>query len=303
MTLKNRETWKEVGWNGIRFSVPSAWEAGRIGERYILLEHDGLPVLELKWNKIKGKFSSEKQLKRLKSDYHKQQFAMEISPWFIPKDLQNVLKSHEINGFQWKGKLFAGKGLILFCKDCHCATLLQFYERRDAGKDRLNLIYKGKILSSFQDHSLNGTYLWSVFDIRTVLQEHFKLLGHSFSPGSFELEFDTGVCHVFFYRWSPASVILIENDLQAFAEKVFPFKSCRLESKALGDYETIEIQSFPSISLWKKWRQKLHKKPIFKWARLWHISKANRILAVKAESDKPLDFELLKSICSEYDII
>jgi hypothetical protein len=300
---KSGQSWKEVGWNGIRLSVPRFWEAGRVGERYILLEHDGFPALELKWKNIRGKFSTEKHLKRLKSDYRKQQAGQEIFPWLIPQDWHDLLKSHDVTGFQWKGNLFAGKGLILFCRDCRCATLLQFFERRDSRKDNFNSIHQGEILSSFQDHTPNGFCLWSVFDIRTMLPQHFKLFRHSFSPGAFELIFHNGIYQVSFYRWSPASVILLESDLQGFAEKVFPFKSCRPVSELSDGFETIELESFPPLSFWRKWRQKLRKKPIFKWARVWHISSANRILAVKAESDKPLDFELLNSICSEYGII
>jgi hypothetical protein len=269
----------------------------------MLLEHQGFPVLELKWNNIKGKFSTEKHLKRLKFDFQKQQIGQEISPWLIPPDWHDVLRSHEVTGFQWEGNLFAGKGLILFCKDCRCATLLQFYVHRDSRKDKFNSIHQLEILSSFQDHPPNGLYLWSVFDIRTLLPQHYKLFRHSFSPGAFELTFNTGICQVSFYRWSPASVILLENDLQGFAEKVFPFKSCRPVSELSEGFEAIELESFPPLSLWRKWRQKLRKKPIFKWARVWHISSANRILAVKAESDKPMDFELLNSICTEYGII
>ncbi len=303
MISKSGQSWKEVGWNGIRLSVPRSWEAGRVGERYILLEHDDFPALELKWNNIRGKFSTERHLKRLKSDYQKQQTGQVISTWMIPQDWHDILKSHDITGFQWEGNLFAGKGLILFCKDCRCATLLQFYERRDRGNDKFNSIHKEKILSSFQDHSPNGLNLWSVFDIRTILPQRFKLFRHSFSPGAFELTFDTGIYQVSLYRWSPASVILLESDLQGFAEKVFPFESCHPVSAFLDGFETIELEFSPPLSLWKKWRQKLGKKPIFKWARVWHISSANRILAVKAESDKPLDFELLKSICYEYGTI
>ena len=304
MIPKSEKPLKEIGWNGIRLSVPGNWEAGRVGKQYMLLENDGFPAMELKWNNIKGKFSTERHLKRLKSDYQKQQVGQEISPWAIPDAWHHVLRMHNVTGFQWEGNLFAGKGLILFCKSCRCATLLQFYEHRYNLNAKKNTNYQQEILSSFQDHTQNGRHLWSVFDIRTILPKHFKLFRHSFSPGAFELIFNTGDYQVSFYRWSPASVILQESDLQGFAEKVFPFfKSSHPGSNLLDGSETIELESFPALSLWRKWRLKLRKKPVFQWARVWHVSGANRILAVKAESDKPLEFELLDSIFSEYDVI
>jgi hypothetical protein len=129
------------------------------------------------------------------------------------------------------------------------------------------------------------------------------LFRHSFSPGAFELTFDTGIYRISFYRWSPASVILLESDLQGFAEKVFPFKSCRPVSGLSDSIEDRGTGVFPSAFLLEKVAPEVAKKPIFKWARVWHVPNANRILAVKAESDKPMDFELLDSICSEYGLI
>jgi len=269
----------------------------------MLLEHEGFPVLELKWNIIKRKFSTEKHFKRLRADYQKQQAGYEISPWKVPEEWYDLFQSHDLTGFQWEGNLFAGKGLIIFCKDCQCATLLQFYERRYIPNETLNSSYQRDILSSFQDHTANGSFLWSVFDVRITLPKHFRLLRHVFSPGAFEFMFETGAYRISLHRWSPASVILIETSLQDFAEKLFSFKSNRLMSEIVEGFQTVELESLPSHSLWVKWRQKFHKEPEFKWARVWHVSDANRILAVKAESDKPLDVDSLHSICSDYVIV
>jgi hypothetical protein len=46
---------------------------------------------------------------------------------------------------------------------------------------------------------------------------------------------------------------------------------------------------------------RLKVKPSYFWFRLWHLEDKNRILGVRAESKHPLDFQLLKRICSGYD--
>lgn len=294
---------KEVGWNGIRISVPVVWETDRLGERYILMECEGFPVLEIKWNKVKGKFSPHKHLKRIKSAYHNLQSGQEIHSWTVPQSWFKALSLYNVTGFQWKGGLFSGKGLILFCKFCNCATFLQFYEHHYSKKSgSVSTDYKG-ILSSFKDHNTNGLYLWSVFDIRIELPQHFQLIRHSFVPGSFELIFEAEGYRVSFYRWSPASVILCESDLQRFAQKVFPSLWPGGISKSCEGSESLEWMSLPPLGFWKKWYQKLRKEKIFKWVRMWHIPEANRILAVKAERNRPMDIDFLKKICFGYGVI
>jgi hypothetical protein len=54
------------------------------------------------------------------------------------------------------------------------------------------------------------------------------------------------------------------------------------------------------------WRQKISPfkvTPSFFWFRLWHLEAQNRILGVRAESKRPLDFELLNQICKDYESI
>lgn len=303
MISGNKQLWKEIGWNGLRISVPGLWETDRLGDCYILLANDGFPVLEAKWNKIKGKFSPDKHLKRLKSKHHKLQTNQEIFSWVVPRSWSRILNGFDITGFKWDGNLFSGKGLILFCKDCKRATLLQFYEHRHKKNSVSALIDYPGVLSSFQDHNSKGICLWSVFDIRAELPEQFKLVRHSFNPGSFELVFEVKDCQVAFYRWSPASVILFDHDLGSFARKVFPFETCDGVSEFWDCPDSIEFMFLPSLGFWKKWRQRLRKKKIFKWGRLWHISDANRILGVTAESKRPMDIDFLKNICSRYGIV
>lgn len=303
VSSNSKPFWKEVGWNGIRISVPEPWETDRLGDRYILLECDGFPIFEAKWDKIKGKFYPDKHVKQLKSLFQKQQTGQNINSWVIPPNWSKVLSAYNIAGFKWEGTLFTGKGIILFCQDCRCATFMQFYEPRHPKNIWSDSIDYPGILSSFQDHSTSGICLWSVFDIRTELPDHFKLVRHSFIPGAFELTFEAEGYRMSFYRWSPASVILFETDLAEFARKVFPFAMDMGISESWDGNEAIELTCIPPGHLRKRWHQLIGKKAVFKWVRLWHMPDANRILAVKAERNQPMDIEFLKNICSEYGII
>ena len=62
-----RTAFQEIGWNGIRFSAPSDWQVSRIGSRYLFLENPTGPALEVKWGPVRGRFSPQRQLRRLAS--------------------------------------------------------------------------------------------------------------------------------------------------------------------------------------------------------------------------------------------
>ncbi len=304
MQHRDKHGFREIGWNGVRVSVPADWQTDRLDRQYILLEQDGFPVMEAKWDRIKGKFSAEKHLKRLRSIHRKQPTGrQEVLPWKVPRNWSEVLPFYHVTGFQWQGKLLSGKGLILFCKACGCATFLQFYQQRSAEYNHCKPFDYTKVLSSFQDHQKNGFRLWSVYDIRLELPDCFEFVRHSFVPGALELVFETGDCRVSFFRWSPASIILSENDLAGLARKMFSFEFREIIPEWDPDHQSLELMSIPSQGLWKKWRQKLCRKRMFKWAKLRHISEANRILAVEAECKKPLNMEFLKKLFSGYEVV
>lgn len=54
-----------MAWNGVHFQTPGAWEVLRLGKNYLLLENRGRPTMEVKWGKIRGRFSAARQMKRL----------------------------------------------------------------------------------------------------------------------------------------------------------------------------------------------------------------------------------------------
>jgi hypothetical protein len=300
VTSDNEHAWKEIGWDGFRVTVPSRWDPGRIGRNYLLLEDDGNPVFEAKWDFVKGRFSPENCLGKLKRAIPK---GRTIRPWEVPRTWSEAVVPFESAGFQWQGDLFSGKGAILFCGDCGRATLLQFYERKK-GNSRPSQANRPKILSSFGDHPVDGKTLWSIFDMRLELPRHFALVDHSFAPGAFELRFDAGACKTSFHRWSPASIILSGKNLDAFARSAFSLGTDDTFSKRESDdSKTIEFQSLPPLSRFRASWMKLRGKLLYIWARMWYVPSVNRILGVKAQSAEPLDVEYLREICGRYEIV
>ena len=144
-------SWKETAWNGIRFKNPIPWEPVKIGNRYLMFEDDAGPVLEVKWESIKGVFSHEKHFHRLAAVYKKQS-NIRIEASRLPERWKKALSGFEASGFRWSGNTLGGEGVILYCPECRKATLIQIY-RKDPDKNSLEI---EKLLASFKDHSKNG---------------------------------------------------------------------------------------------------------------------------------------------------
>ncbi len=110
-------SWREIAWNGVRFSTPAVWEVAKIGPRYLLLADQGEPALEIKWAGIKGRFSHQTALKRLKS-LHRDTVQEKPSSGRMGKDIGRFYR----NGICLAGRGQGGQGSdsVLPClRQCH----------------------------------------------------------------------------------------------------------------------------------------------------------------------------------------
>ena len=65
-------------------------------------------------------------------------------------------------------------------------------------------------------------------------------------------------------------------------------------------YTAVEGRASPPDG-WRRALSRLKLKSSFFWYRLWHLKEKNRLLGVRAESRRSLDFELLNHICANYE--
>ena len=304
LALCGKKGYREIGWDGFRISVPCKWDADEIGDRYVLLENDGVPVLEAKWDIAKGRFEPEKALGKLEKNIPNGKRRQTLRPCSVPKAWAKALDGFQHAGFHWNGELYSGKGVLVYCPVCRRATIMQFYEtnKTTSLRDREIVDYP-TVLSSFTDHPVGGNRLWSVFDIRLLLPENFKLARHVFSPGAFQIEFDANSFRASFFRWGPASVILADNRLDVFVAKTFDLGADGVEFESWGNNVAFEFQSIPPISKFRRWFLKLRKKPVYQWGRAWRQTRSNRILAVKAQSCDRFDLNIPINICGFYETV
>lgn len=291
-------TWKEFAWDGFCFMAPSVWQVGKIGPRYLMLEDESGPALEIKSGRVKGRFSHKAHLRRL-ATLHGKKLREPLREDPIPSEWEKALDKYEAINFSWRGETIGGMGVLVYCAHCRRATLIQFYQK---GRYQRKNIYR-RILESFRDHRKDNQVIWSVFDIRAMLPERFKLVRHRFEAGAFELVFKTKAQKITLHRWGPASILLRDIDLIRFAQTMIPHHEGKVRYVIEAGNNAVEWGVKPSPSLWDQWWSKIKRKPAFQWYRLWHLEEKNRILGVLIQGKRAIDSRFLNLICTNYESI
>jgi hypothetical protein len=293
--LLNR--WKEIAWYGMQFKIPADWQLSQIGIRYLSIEDEFGPVMEIKWAPVKGQFSHSTHLKRL-SALQKRQLRKSIKTEPLNSEWAEALSDFKASEFSWRSDSTRGRGVLLYCPTCRNAALVQFLLKGTSQNQAVSTA----ILNSIRDHRADGQMLWSAYDIRALVPETYQLKGFRFEAGQYELDFAEGHQHVILYRWSMASVLLEKKDLVQFAKTVASFGRTEPIAGTIDGHDMVEWSTSPAAD-WQRRLSRFKPKASYCWLGLWHLKAKNRILGVRAEAKKPLDTAVLDHICSHYEII
>lgn len=289
--------WKEIAWYGIRFKIPADWQLSQIGIRYLSIEDENGPVMEIKWAPVKGQFSHSTHLKRLTA-LQTRPLRKALKPEPLSSEWAQALPDFTASEFSWQSPSTSGRGVLLFCATCRHATLVQFFQKRSFP----NQTVATEILSSIRDHRSDGQVLWSAYDIKALIPETFEMKSYRFDAGQYVLEFADGSQHIMLYRWSMASVLLDKQDLAQFAKTVASFGRSEPVAGTIDGHDMVEWSTAP-LTEWQRRISRFNHRASYGWLGLWHLQAKNRILGVKAEGKKPLDTAVLENVCSHYEII
>jgi hypothetical protein len=285
-------SWREIAWNGVRFSTPAAWEVAKIGPRYLLLTDQGEPVLEIKWEKIKGRFSHRTALRRL-SSLHRN--TVQESP--LPDGWKQILNSFTVTGFTWQVETKGGRGAILYCSACGNATLIQFFHHKSKPIDETCL----RILSTFQDHATDDLVRWSLFDIQAVIPSQYQLARYRFEAGRYELNFASRKETIALYRWGPASALLVTEDLVAFAARMLEGQRSEWHPRTWSENPAAEWEKCFPAGLWARFGECLTGTRHYRKMRLWHLPEKNRIMGIAVRGNKPYPPDFFDTLCLSYE--
>ena len=262
-----------------------------------MLETENGPVLEVKWNKVKGRFSHKTQLRRL-SSMHSRRLRRTFRLQPLPKLWESALVDYDTAGFFWQSNTISGKGTLIYCPECKTATLIQFFDsgNNDAGPNA------GRLLKTFRDHFTSGVIPWAVFDVYAQVPHWFKLDKYRFNAGEYELAFSTKKQHLTLFRWSPAEVLLREHTLDEIAKVRFDPDGKRRLSMASTGNDIIDGGLSPA-TIWSWTKARLQRRMPYAKIRLWHEQEKNRILCVKMDGKQPVEQDTFDRMCSNYESI
>jgi hypothetical protein len=302
MILSPPESWKILAWNGVSLRVPHHWEVNLLDKSYLQLDDGMGPVMEMKWQQLRGRFSHRAHLRKLvKSSSVASNLSFHQRP--LPEKWHQVLGNFETLSFEWHGTKIAGEGAIIYCNSCQKATLIQFYRKTSRDDPQVPV----GVLSSLRDHSEDGRVEWAVFGLRALVPERFDLLEHRFHPGHYQLLFQARHERVHLRRWGPAGILLAGGDLRDWFQKnCKDSRWCNPSSFKKIDYggnPAVQGQSQRSDSFAARLRARMTRKLPHCWIRIWHLRDHNQILSVEARGLRPVDAPLLEEICYNYEVV
>ena len=285
---------KSIAWNGIRLSIPSTWDIGRIEARHLFFDSPSGPAMEIKWGPVKGRFSHHSHLKKLIAQ-QKHHPGKNLEEWQLPPTWENALSNFIAKGFSWQLDTENGRGAILFCPSCKTAIMFQFFNIKGANTDAAIL----NVLKSLQDHRNDNQTAWAVFDIQALLPGTLQLNSYQFKPGNYQLAFSDKFQSLKLFRWAPASAFLAQSDLSQFAANTLDLNQASLVTTLTLEHPAVEWQ----VNNTPGWHHRLFpfkRKPAFHWVRIWHIPDKNRILGMRLDSKKHIDADMIRNICRTY---
>ena len=285
-----------MAWNGVRFEMPASWEVEKIGNRYLMIVKNSKPMLELKWGRVKGKFSHRSQLRRLATS-HRKHIGKTVKEDRLRPAWEKALSGYEAAAFSWHSNTIGGLGAVIYCSKCKNATLIQFFLK---DLDSIKLVSR-HVLGSFQDHRQDNQILWSIFDIRAIIPAEFKLVHHRFDAGEFELTFASKKHKITLQRWGLASILLRNSDLDAFAKKMARFSIGKTASKLKSGPFSVEWEASLPTNQWTRLRQRIKSGPNYQRIRIWYLEEKNRILSVKIEGKTKIGSDFFNRICDAYE--
>jgi hypothetical protein len=256
------------------------------------------PVMEIKWDRVRKRFSHRSQLRRL-AVQHKKKFGNIVKEIPLPSEWKSHLNDFTSVAFSWHGPTISGTGAVLHCQKCNTATLIQFFQT-DANPSE-NIAHR--VLGSFRDHPRDNHVIWSLYDIRARIPVEFNMISYRFDAGYYELVFSDKKCKITLGRWGPASALLRNRNLEEFAAITTRHSSKKaFQTVKIGPAAVDCVGLQPDTWLTRMGNIGRHR-AASTCHRFLHLVEKNRILGIKVEGKKPIDTAFFDRICGDYQSV
>jgi hypothetical protein len=290
-----------TAWNGITLTMPDNWIPAAIEQRYLLFSRNSHPALEIKWHRVSNSSSMPKkegeiirQLKRMRG------FSTEHSAitdrWLsITNALQPLLNVQPFSHAQ-------GSGAICTHAASKTILVLQVHAPVDQYTDVVR-----QILASLTVTKADEPVTFSMFGLRCALPAGSTLVRHSFKPGEFVLELQSGSSTICITRLGPANVVLEGKPFRRWlhAKYDLPLENFSKDKSILPTgakkryhWEHVEAPSFMK-RLFRS--SKLGSQQQIRGA-AWIVEGQNKLVTVEIRSNSPISDSFLESICDHVEV-
>lgn len=253
--------------------------------------------MEVKWNRVKGRFSHRAHLRRL-AGLQKRELKKTFRRATLPAAWEKALERYDASGFTWQSESIGGKGVLVYHPVNRAAFLIQFLHQATALVERV----APRLLASFRVLLTGDAMPWEIFDIRATVPVEFGLQRFRFEAGRYELNFAAKTQQLRMIRFGPAAVLLRRQDLAALARDSFHPGRKRTPQYLHRDAAAVEGQVAP-LSAVSRVVSRIRRRPVYRVFRLWHEMQKNRILGVQISGRNPIDRRQFSTICETYESI
>ena len=285
------KTLRQIGWNGIRLTIPWSWETHIGGRNHLIFEEDFSPILEIRWQKAVKKKTAKsrfifKQMKKTDSTLHEKK---------IPPEWLFLKKKYHVTCYGKQQDRFFDTA-VCTCK--HCQTLL-FFQLSNHHRETIAQPLASSLKSLSCPCSTTEQTLWSIQDFQLLLPSSYELVDYSLAAGLSRISFHSSRILLHTCKLAPADSRISHQPLEDILWNLADAPDLRLQLSEDG--KVCEGHRTPTIGSQVILRLK-RKKPFIR-AKIRHDSSKNRLLAIVLESIQPIPPEICQSISDNYEII
>lgn len=282
-----------LAWNGLSLTRPAGWELAALGRERLQLA-DGLKtVLDVRWNRIRGRFSFDAHLRRLAKAHGRASDG--IKPLDGPPGWSPA-EGLEARAFAWGGPDAGGLGALLF----HAASSTAILAQCGGPAEQT-----ARVLGSLRCHLAEAFVPWAVYDLRALTPGDHGLEEYSLQPGRYRLILRHKEQRLILHRLAPADVLLAGHDLVHWSRAHFKALVSRhgLMVEETGEPESVTWRSpLPPGRLTRTAALAL-RRPAYAYLRVWKPEGRNRLLCVEARGMRPLDEAMIKKVVEAYGTV
>lgn len=275
-----------IAWNGLQLNIPGSWDLRIGGHRSLIFEKDFHPQLQLRWEKaVRSTAIATPDTLTAFVDRLGKVMAEPPAPWSqLQQTFSHVTCYQRANGTVGGGA----------CICPHCSTVITFQLLAD-DPAAVNLAvdcFKSLSCHPGQDN------LWRVQDLSLITPPSFVLTDYTFGAGLTRLSFSNRDLLLHTCRIAAADDRLSNQTLQDILLTLANVEELDI---FLSDDSVCQGYRQPSIPRQILFR--MRREQPFVWAKIWHDSNRNRLLAVVFLANRPIPEETAAMICEHYEIV